>query len=340
MAFSKYGDKLVLGGPDYVCDEIKPGVYLMDTSDRLGIHLVDQSDFKIPTKIYGDEREIAQRYVNTFNSIDTNLGIFLSGSKGTGKTLLAKLTAKLSGLPVILVTAPFSGPKFENFLSNIKQEVVIIFDEFEKVYREQEDQEALLPVLDGVFDSKKMFILTSNERWINQFLLNRPGRLHYFRKYENLDSKVVKDVIKDKLINKKHKKDLVRVTQILSNINIDMLLHLIQEINMYDEEPSEAIKYLNIELEKDYYDLDIYKDGIKIGVSGLNNHPLAHSRFRVEFVNITKKVKTDKYGDERTESFMVNVKDSKVKTTNNSITIKYEDYSIIAKKSPQYSYVF
>lgn len=73
-----------------------------------------------------------------------------------------------SDLPVIVITEPFTGSKFKEFLSSIKEETIIFLDEFEKVYNTTELQE-YLSILDGVFDGKKLFLFTSNDERINEF---------------------------------------------------------------------------------------------------------------------------------------------------------------------------
>lgn len=65
---------------------------------------------------------------------------------------------------MIIVDCPIPG--ISNFLSSIEQEVVIIFDEFEKTFARNDDgdpQVELLSLFDGVDDGKKLFVITCND---------------------------------------------------------------------------------------------------------------------------------------------------------------------------------
>lgn len=206
-------------------------------------------DFKMPSKIYGDSEELAKRYLNTFNNISGNLGIVLSGLKGTGKSLTAKEVCIQSNLPVILITEPFSGTDFNSCIASIKEECIIFIDEFEKLYQRQDDQNNMLSLLDGVFMGRKLFVFTSNEtsRYSN-YLLNRPGRIHYMKEYTRIEDSMLNDIILDQLKNQSHALELKNVIDMVEDANIDMVISLIRECNMYNESPKEAVKFLNIKI--------------------------------------------------------------------------------------------
>ena len=72
------------------------------------------------------------------------VGVMLTGLKGTGKTVTAKLIANAVELLVIVVTEIFHG--LEEWLSQIRQPVVLFFDEFEKMEGRSGD---LLTLMDG-----------------------------------------------------------------------------------------------------------------------------------------------------------------------------------------------
>lgn len=267
------------------------GYYLVKYDSRNNQYFLEETDdFKIPDKVYGDSEYLSDRYVKSFNQTDKNMGILLTGLKGTGKSLTAKLTAIKSNLPVILVTEEFTGEEFKSFLNSIKQVVVIFIDEFEKVYTETETQDSLLSLLDGVFEGKKLFIFTSNMvNRINQYMLNRPGRIRYLAEYESLSDETISDVVDDSLINKVYREELLNILDIIGNISMDILVSLINEINLYDESPKDVIKFLNIRPEDSQYSVSIIEDGIKIGTTSLKIHPLRISDVYVEFLNTNTK---------------------------------------------------
>ena len=113
------------------------------------------------------------------------------------------------GIPTLLINSAYTGDAFFQFLYSIQQECIVFFDEFEKVY-DDDDQQSLLTVLDGTFPSKKLFLLTSNSTdMINIHLKNRPGRIHYHINFKGLSGEFIKEYIQDNLDNKLHEKDLV-----------------------------------------------------------------------------------------------------------------------------------
>jgi SpoVK/Ycf46/Vps4 family AAA+-type ATPase len=97
-------------------------------------------------------------------------------------------------VPTIVINQPLVGKKFNSFLQTISQPSIILFDEFEKVYEQSAEQEAILTLLDGVYPSKKLFLLTCNDTAkINSNMKNRPGRLFYFLKFKGLDQRFFRE---------------------------------------------------------------------------------------------------------------------------------------------------
>lgn len=262
MIFKK-DTELRFGANIDLLDDIPLGVWLLLFDDvRKEFYLKQEEDFTVPDKVYGDEEEYAERCVNTFNNISKNMGIILTGDKGNGKSTTAKMICIKSKKPVIMITQPFVGEQYQGFLSSIKQELVLLFDEFEKVYKDEEGkQEELLPILDGIFQSKKMFLFTTNSLRINQFLMNRPGRIRYLRKYNGLEKNVIHEIIDDKLKDNSQKDELIQLVNILSNVSMDVLLHIIEEMNMYDEPPMTAVRVLNVQVEHSEFDVLMFLNG-------------------------------------------------------------------------------
>jgi hypothetical protein len=267
------------------------GTYLTKFDAPNNVYYLELTDdFTMPSKIYGNSDLLSDRYVRTFLDGTKNMGILLTGLKGTGKSLTAKLTALKSNIPVILVTEEFVGEEFKSFLNSIKQQVVVFIDEFEKIYTDDDTQQSLLSLLDGIFEGKKMFIFTSNMRdKINQYMLNRPGRIRYLAEYDSLEQSVINDVIEDTLVDKSQVSGLIDVLDILGMVSMDILVSLINEMNKYDETAKEAVKYLNVRAEKLDYSVTIMVDGVKVGSTSIRNHPLRTKNIYVEFFNSVKK---------------------------------------------------
>ena len=272
-------------------DLLPKGTYLTKFDAQNNVYYLELTeDFTMPSKIYGNSDLLSDRYVRTFLDGTKNMGILLTGLKGTGKSLTAKLTALKSNMPVILVTEEFVGEEFKSFLNSIKQQVVVFIDEFEKVYTEDDTQQSLLSLLDGIFEGKKMFIFTSNMRdRINQYMLNRPGRIRYLAEYDSLEVSVINDVIEDTLIDKSQIIGLIDVLDVLGMVSMDILVSLINEMNKYNETAKEAVKYLNIRADKLDYIVTIIVDGVKVGSTSSRNHPLRIKEYNFEYFHSFKK---------------------------------------------------
>lgn len=295
-------------------------------------YLEKKEDFTLPDKIYNDPKPLCDRYLNTFKHKKGNLGILLNGLKGTGKSLLAKQLCIQSDLPVIIISEAFIGEEFKDFISSISQEIIIFIDEFEKIFSRREEQESLLSLLDGTFTGKKIFLFTSNSnKDLSAYLINRPGRIHYLKEYGSLELDIINEVIEDLLENKSFKNELLEVLQILNIINMDSLVTLIKEINMYNETPKVALKYLNLAPEVDRFEVDVYQNGEKIKDSEFYyDHPLVQGNVYIYFQD-----KENKYHEIEfdIENDMVSFKDGQ-------IIIKSEDYELRFKPFASYKFAF
>ena len=206
-------------------------------------------DFSIGHKLYGDTIKNADRVINTFKQRPASTGVMLSGEKGSGKTLLAKaisIFGRDSNIPTFIVNEPHCGDTFNTFLQTIEQECVVIFDEFEKVYSDKKDQEAILTLLDGVYPSKKLFILTVNDKYkVDINMKNRPGRIYYMLDFEGLDLDFIKEYCEDNLLYKDKIDSICKFSQVFDSFNFDMLKAMVEEINRYNENVNDVMRFLN-----------------------------------------------------------------------------------------------
>lgn len=248
--------------------------YLLKNT-MLGWRFEKIDPFTIPKNVYGNPEDLADRYLKRFNSVDKNLGIALTGLKGTGKSMLAKMICVKSNLPVIIITDEYAGTGFNSLMESIKQPCIIFIDEFEKIYS-KEAQDQFLSLLDGVSTTKKLFLFTSNDmNKYNSALINRPGRVHYLKHYDALDYEIIEAIAKT-LDNKKYIPDFIRVTNQISDISVDICLSLVNESNLFKESPLDAVKYMNITPSSDEYNREISFNGKKIEpfTTARYNHPL------------------------------------------------------------------
>lgn len=231
-----------------VTSSLTPGVYSVNFNQNTGYYLTDMDPFELPSKLYGNTERQAVRVMDTFKDRTQSTGLLLTGEKGSGKTLLSKkicVDAIAAGMPVLLVSSPFTDEGFTKLIQTIG-ECVVLFDEFEKVY-DAEDQEAILSLFDGVITTKKLFIITCNDQArLDANIVNRPGRMYYRLNYRGLTEAFITEYCQDVLKNKDNIPYIITVAETFSAFNFDMLKALVEELNRYGETVREAVEMLNM----------------------------------------------------------------------------------------------
>ena len=233
-------------------DVLPVGTYNVGFNPEIGFFLTKIEDFVLPLKTYGKTETHSERIFNTFKERAASTGVMLAGEKGSGKTMLAKKLAHRAAsenMPTIVVNDPFFGDGFNRFMQGISQPCVILFDEFEKVYT-TEQQSKMLTLLDGTFNSKKLFVLTCNDKWrIDSHMRNRPGRIFYSLEFRGLEESFIHEYCLDNLRNQEHSAGVAGVANLFGEFNFDMLKALVEEMNRYKETAQDAARMLNLKPE-------------------------------------------------------------------------------------------
>lgn len=241
--------------------ELPVATYTVSFHPQMGFWLTQHDNLEINEgKIYGSHDRRVNKVFKSFELSDRNFGVILSGKKGIGKSLLARMLADRgiqNGFPVIIVDTAIPG--ISDFLSSIQQKVVIIFDEFEKTFGKVNDdhkdpQIEMLSLFDGIDNGKKLFIITCNDvRQLNEFLINRPGRFHYHFEIGCPNSVEVRAYLEDKL-GGNYQEEIEKVVKLaqMADITYDSLRAIAFDLRQgYPLE--ETLLDLNINYERDTY---------------------------------------------------------------------------------------
>lgn len=235
-------------------DTLPAAVFNVEFDRMSGYSLVKTDDLDVNEKLYGKTTKNAQSVINLFESVDRSVGAILSGTPGMGKTMMARYLSKLAiqkGIPTIVISD--STPGLVPFLNGITQPIMVLFDEFEKVFNLDDDdvpttQSAMLPLFDGLDNNKKLFIVTCNDvRRLSRYMLNRPGRFHYHFRFTEVDADIIREYLEDNMTvdNPEAIDDAVAFGRRIE-MTYDYLRALAVEINLGNS-VRDAIEYINVE---------------------------------------------------------------------------------------------
>lgn len=254
-------------------DELPAKAYIIRFTKMSGFYLDEYTDIEVTEdRIYGEHMKKVEKVLRTYREFNRNLGVILSGRKGIGKSLFAKLLsieAIRSGIPMIVVDRYIPG--IAAYIEAIDQRVMVLFDEFDKTFGdvrpsegEVEPQSALLGLFDGISQGKKLFVITCNDiRKLNDFIVNRPGRFHYHFRFDYPTAEEIRIYLADKL-RKKYYREIEPIVAFSRKVdlNYDCLRAIAFEINNGESFRS-AIEDLNImNLSQECYNITIhFKNG-------------------------------------------------------------------------------
>ena len=215
-------------------DTVPKGIYNVGLS-MTGWYLERTADeFVFNYKVYGLQSKFMQHVLTAFENTKGNFGILLNGTKGTGKSVVAKILANKFNLPVVVVKSfGENNAQLIEFLASFNFDCVFFFDEFEKNFSDKDS--SILQIMDGVYTSeyRRIFLLTTNETNINDNLISRPSRLRYIHEFGNLEPEIIREYLNDTLNDKSRIEDVVDFVDTLQISTIDILKSIVEEINIF-----------------------------------------------------------------------------------------------------------
>ena len=208
-------------------------------------------EMNLPPTVYQTKKDkiFIDRVLKNFNSSEKNTtGVLLTGDKGTGKSVTAKILAEKAQLPIIVINPDMEEKYLEEFFKEFDQPVCILFDEVDKNFSTQK----MLTFLDGMHKTaKKLVIMTANdEDNLSNYIKNRCSRIRYYRHYSMLeDAKEYAELICDEkgIDNKEEIVDFI-----VKNIkypSIDNISSFIDEVIFTKEwnlSLNEVLEFMNI----------------------------------------------------------------------------------------------
>lgn len=243
-----------ISDPGNIMPNLPPGIYrCVLTNSGPVLHRLS-SNFAIPFDIYSPRTDIVDRVWTAFKSVPKNIGVLLNGIKGTGKTLTAQLICNRAiehGMPVIVVDSV--NISLNLIFEDIRQPVVILLEEWEKIFENEEHQHDLLTRLDGTSDrsNKRICLFTSNStNSMQDTFFNRPGRIRYTYNFDRLSAEVIAALVQAKVPNdRKHLiPSFLELIEELEVLSMDTASTLLEDMILFNETAYDAVKHLGLTL--------------------------------------------------------------------------------------------
>ena len=254
--------RVIEGDGIEILDSLPKGVYELKFADMQGYWFEKMDLEPFPGKVYGNQAALTDKVVRRYAETEgRNLGVLLSGPKGTGKSLFVRnLAVRLADeMPVVVVKQNF-GRGMLGTLANVRGRAAIVFDEFEKMFRHNSEdgrndrasdireQETALSFFDGVETrQEKLLLLTVNEVYnVSRYLLGRPGRIHYHFRLSIPTHAEVKEFLADNLAGDRHGElNEIAMRLVAKAVSWDSLSAVVREVNA-GEPLDETMRDLNI----------------------------------------------------------------------------------------------
>lgn len=324
-------------GDVFNVESLPKGIYDIDFAPFTGWSITKTADeFTFNYKIYDLETDFINHVITAFNNCESNLGVLMYGTRGSGKSASAKIICNKINLPIFVIkpVQDMSTSNLIDYISTFNFDCVFLFDEFEKNFSKEDS--AILSIMDGVYTSKyrRLFILTTNNLSVNENLLSRPSRIRYLKEFGNLSLDAINNYLDDNLSkeNYEHKDEIISYIDTLEISTIDILKCIVDEIRIFGyDEFIKSKKFFNTKtnsynyyIRYEVFDIDEESDK-----KAFDNYSI--SKFVEEIKNIKLHPKPCKF-DYETDNEFVNAMTNWKKNYGSTRTISAYSVSDIEKR--------
>ena len=238
MSVIKSGNEyLFLPNEAEVTKELPAGTYRVVDGGMSGRHLLRQEEEFVlgDQPVFGGRQEKIDVITETYTSNPESLGVLLSGDKGIGKTLFSRMLstwAHAHKTPVVIIDSESGSRGIANYIDELPENIMVMFDEFEKNF-DEEDQQQFLSLFDGMSNKKRMYVITVNYlNDLNSFMRERPGRLLFHIRFDYPDPSEVEEYLSYhvKTISKENL-SIAKALSSMSSVNYDILNAMVKMLN-------------------------------------------------------------------------------------------------------------
>lgn len=324
-------------GDVFNVESLPKGIYDIDFAPFTGWSITKTADeFTFNYKIYDLETDFINHVITAFNNCESNLGVLMYGTRGSGKSASAKIICNKINLPIFVIkpVQDMSTSNLIDYISTFNFDCIFLFDEFEKNFSKEDS--SILSIMDGVYTSKyrRLFILTTNNLSVNENLLSRPSRIRYLKEFGNLSLDAINNYLDDNLSkeNYEHKDEIISYIDTLEISTIDILKCIVDEIRIFGyDEFIKSKKFFNTKtnsynyyIRYEVFDIDEESDK-----KAFDNYSI--SKFIEEIKNIKLHPKPCKF-DYETDDEFVNAMTNWKKNYGSTRTISTYSVSDIEKR--------
>lgn len=311
---------------DSIREKIPAAIYTVAFNPFQGFYLEKFNEsFTEPKQLFGDLEFKAEHLLGRYE-LTGDVSVMLTGLKGSGKSLLAHVFSNRAiarfDKPVIVVDDSFGNPKgLIQFLYDLG-DAVFIFDEFAK--KMEEEQDTFLDFFSGTYNTNRAVFLIENQKSnINNFILERPGRIRWAFEYGKLPLNVVKEVCVAREVPEDLTKFVCEYAARIHTIGMDNLNTIIDEVLISKDQIvtkkdfDGLLSMLNIpsSIEREYKVISIKYDGeeypvegierlectynsVYFNFKGMENHPLTKALIEKENPAFLQKLENETYEDD------------------------------------------